>query len=68
MAGNLMVQPVNGVGFHPENVPRSSKSELKMLKNIVHVILFLALSNVTGGEKPAFNILSGNTVTVVTSR
>lgn len=24
MAGNLMIQPVNGGGFHPESVPRSS--------------------------------------------
>jgi hypothetical protein len=42
--------------------------ELKMRKYFVLVTFLAALCNVTGGEKPAMNILSGNNITVVMSK
>lgn len=42
--------------------------ELKMRNCIVLVTCLFALCNVTGGEKPAISILSGNDITVVMSK
>ncbi|KFC84723.1 hypothetical protein GHAL_4298 [Hafnia alvei ATCC 13337] len=39
-----------------------------MRKYFVLVTFLAALCNVTGGEKPAMNILSGNNITVVMSK
>ena len=41
-----------------------------MMKNLVLMTILVVLANVSGGEKPAMSILSGNyiTVTVTTTK